>query len=322
MPAESTPPPPSISPQGSREEAQSHLETLAKRLLTLPERGMRREIMGEYFAKLSLEVQVEFLHLLAMRSAAFSEYRTALVAFQDLSVATHGLHYEHSRELYEAARVRGYKHVQRLLLSTPAQRQDERPPRGHHHLAEVTLGERKSLARQQNIYMLEKLLLDPDPSVIRMLLQNPRITEKEVLLIATRRPNQPQILQEIARHARWFRRLSVQIALCKNPYTPVPVILQYLPSLPTPELKEIRDMAQVHPHVLEALAEILNIRDAARYYQSDRTPSPIQHAPPPDDPPTQNSKERLFSALERLRIKTDEEINEEAPQDPAPEEES
>ena|GEM_PF-1487851 len=296
MPSETTSLP---TPHSPREQAHAALESLLKRLVSLPERTMRREVMGEYFAQIHPDIQIEFLHLLTMRSAVFAEYRIALIAFQDLSIATHPLHYDASRELYQAAISRGYKHIQRLLLPAPPQKQNERPPRGHHQLAEIPLGLRKSLARKQNISMLEKLLLDPDPSVIRMLLQNPRITEKEVLLLSTRRPNQPQILEEIARHPRWFRRSSIQIAICKNPYTPTVITLQYLPSLPSQELHEIKDMAQLHPLTLEAATEILLLRDAARFYQPNRQPTPAQKDPPPFDPP----KLSLFEALERIRKK-------------------
>ncbi len=302
MPSETTPSSLPLSSKPPREQAQASLEALIKRLVSLPERAMRREVMSEQFALLALDIQIEFLHLLTMRSAVFAEYRIALIAFQDLTTATQPIDYESSRELYKLAGERAYKHVQRLLLSVPPKRQNERPPRGHHQLAEVPLGLRKSLARKQNISTLEKLLLDPDPSVIRMLLQNPRITEKEVLLLSTRRPNQPQILEEIARHPRWFRRQAIQIALCKNPYTPPAIILQYLPSLPSPELLEIKDMAQVHPLTLEAASEILSLRDAARFYQPNRQPTPAQKQLPPlpADPPN----ESLFEALERIRKKT------------------
>ena len=52
-----------------------------------------------------------------------------------------------------------------------------------------TLGERKALARGHDRDRLARLLSDPDPAVLRHLLENPRITERDVLVAASRRGN-------------------------------------------------------------------------------------------------------------------------------------
>ena len=60
----------------------------------------------------------------------------------------------------------------------------------------LTLGERKSLARRPDRAMLDRLLHDPHPDVIRRLLRNPRLTEDDVVRLAARRPGRPEVLVE------------------------------------------------------------------------------------------------------------------------------
>jgi hypothetical protein len=84
---------------------------------------------------------------------------------------------------------------------------------------EVTLGERKSLARRPDRDMIQRLLADPHPDVIRRCLRNPRVTEDDVVRLAARRPGHAEVLAEIARSA-YSHRPRVRMALVFNPRTP------------------------------------------------------------------------------------------------------
>ena len=81
----------------------------------------------------------------------------------------------------------------------------------------LTLGERKSLARKPDRTTVERLIRDPHPDVIRMLLGGPRVTEEDVLSMAARRPSRPDVLTEIARSPRWVHRPRIRMALVLNP---------------------------------------------------------------------------------------------------------
>ena len=63
-------------------------------------------------------------------------------------------------------------------------------------LDSVTLGERKSMARRVDIDILERLAKDGDPSVIRILLANPKLTEPLVLRMIALRPHRASVLEE------------------------------------------------------------------------------------------------------------------------------
>jgi len=260
-----------------RREAKQILYTLQSNISKIPERAMRMESFSHVFVKQSQELQGELLHLLVMYTSISSEYLPLYFAFFDMKQHNHYLSSEEWKQLQEQVERWGYRHVARLLASRPHfVRKEEEHLRPHPDLAELSLGERKALARQHNIHMLEKLLLDPNKHVIRLLLQNPRITEKEVLYISTKRPNQRYVLEEIAKHSRWYKRTHVQTALCRNPYTPQDLVLQFLPALPTPTLREMLDPPPRDQEVQHMIEEIIKLREVS-YSTSQGSPHGLNH---------------------------------------------
>ncbi len=121
----------------------------------------------------------------------------------------------------------------------------------------LTLGERKSIARRPPPELLPKVLADPHPDVIRNLLAAARLTEDDVVRLATRRPNKPEVLQEVARHPRWCQRPRVRMALVLNPTTPSEIAIAMIALLRRNELKSVVDATALHPAVRAAARERL-----------------------------------------------------------------
>jgi hypothetical protein len=103
----------------------------------------------------------------------------------------------------------------------------------------LTLGERKAMARGRNADVLARLAQDHDPAVVRNLLENPRCTEREALLAASRRPARAVVLQEVFRSRKWGVNRRVRKALAQNPYSPPALAVQALSLLAAPDLREI-----------------------------------------------------------------------------------
>ncbi len=103
----------------------------------------------------------------------------------------------------------------------------------------LTLGERKALARQPTRRWIEKLLLDPSAVVIQMLLHNPTVVERDVVRLAARRPNRPDVLVAIAHNSRWSHRKAVRIAIILNPEAPLAVAVPLLALLSRSELMQV-----------------------------------------------------------------------------------
>lgn len=122
---------------------------------------------------------------------------------------------------------------------------------------ELTLGERKSLARAPSRRAFDKLLADPHPLVLRQLLENPRLTEDDVVRIAARRPARPEVALSLARSPRWLRRPRVRIALLLNPGSPPSVVMPLLAACTRGELVEIVHSADSNKVLRATACELL-----------------------------------------------------------------
>ncbi|MCC6806756.1 MAG: hypothetical protein IT381_04995 [Deltaproteobacteria bacterium] len=148
------------------------------------------------------------------------------------------LGYQRLSELYRHADDFGLSTVKDLLLEGRPQR--FAPGRGseNEHL-EKTLGERKALATTRDRDVLDRLLFDRHPHVIRILLKNRRLVESDVVRLAARRPASPEVLREIVQAPSWIARYRVKLALVCNPYTPTNVALSLLGFLLAPDLRAV-----------------------------------------------------------------------------------
>ncbi|RMG86446.1 MAG: hypothetical protein D6708_14250 [Candidatus Dadabacteria bacterium] len=126
-----------------------------------------------------------------------------------------------------------------------------------------TLGHRKTAARGPRSPLLERLLTDPDPRVVRELLRNPRLREAEVLGLTSRRPCPEAVFWHLARAPRWIARPAVQRAVIRNPYAPPRLALVLLVPQPDPFLTEVANDEGLHPAVRDGALRILGWRRRA-----------------------------------------------------------
>lgn len=128
----------------------------------------------------------------------------------------------------------------------------------------LTLGERKSIARRPPPELLPKVLADPHPDVIRMVLASTRLTEDDVVRLCSRRPNRGEVLAEVARHPRWCHRPRVRAALVLNPQTPTDLAISLVALLQRTELGTVCTSTLLHPAVRAAARERLDRRPPVR----------------------------------------------------------
>jgi hypothetical protein len=128
---------------------------------------------------------------------------------------------------------------------------------------ELTVGERRSLARRSHRASLERLLYDPHPLVIRQLLGNPKLVEGDVMRLLTRRPVRPEIVTEIA-HTTWFSRPRLRMAVLLNPGSPPAIAVPLLSLCTRPELKEVLDSADVSKVLRATARELFQLRPPLR----------------------------------------------------------
>ncbi len=96
----------------------------------------------------------------------------------------------------------------------------------------LSLGERITLAKRGSTRVAERLLVDPDPQVVDLALNNPYLTEACIIRTLMRDPLEPKFVEKVARHPKWSLRTDVRCALLRNPSTPMAAALQFAQSLP------------------------------------------------------------------------------------------
>ncbi len=149
-----------------------------------------------------------------------------------------------------------------LLCPQPAARTFDRGEPGYvdREMTSRTLGERKQLARSLDRDLLARLAHDRDPEVLRQLLENPRVTEREALIAASRRPTHGAVLEQIFRSRRFSSNRRVRKALALNPYCPPALAAAALSLLTGPELREVAQDSHLRDEVRGHAERLLALR--------------------------------------------------------------
>ncbi|HEX2879457.1 MAG TPA: hypothetical protein VHO25_07960 [Polyangiaceae bacterium] len=178
------------------------------------------------------------------------------------------------RELKAQAVENDLLSLQRLLrqdepLANSLDAENEPPVPDYGTGRELTLGERRSLARRPQRKWLERLLQDPHPMVIELLLKNPKLTESDLVRIATSRRTRADIFHSIVRAERWLSQGRIRWALIMNPATPIPLTVPLLFLCTRPELREARDASNLPLTVRSTAAELLQRRPPRKMLGTD-----------------------------------------------------
>jgi hypothetical protein len=168
-------------------------------------------------------------------------------------------------ELREQARIAQLLGLGRLLRRAPPPVMVDRPvtelPVPDYGTGrELTLGERRALARKPNRRAFDKLLSDPHPMVIRQLLLNPKLTEDDVVRLVARRPARAEAIVEVARSLRWLSRSRVRLAIILNPGSPPEIAMPLLPVCKRTELEEVVQATETSMVLRATALELLERR--------------------------------------------------------------
>lgn len=142
----------------------------------------------------------------------------------------------------QAARSRADRALEAIFAIGPARRQYDRNEEAFsdRRMNAIPLGRRRALSRSKDIDLLVRLAHDQDPKVIEQLLTNPRLTEREAMLIASRRPTRPDILHQVLA-SRFGTRGRIKAAVAHNPYSPVTLAVRAMAGLSAVELSALAD---------------------------------------------------------------------------------
>ncbi|MCY1020664.1 hypothetical protein [Pyxidicoccus sp. MSG2] len=209
----------------------------------------------------------------APASCVLSDFMAAL--------AQEAEHIPHVEALRRLAHVQSLDTVADLFAQGPAKKEmdADAAARADATAFSQSLGHLKQQARlTRDPDTLSRLATVSDPSVLRNVLINPRLTEDLVVRIAARRPARPEPLIEIWKSPRWSVRHDVRRALVFNPYLPPEIGAKIVPLLSSTDLREVVSSTTLHPALREQARRLLTSAGDER--QVPDSPAPVRRTGP------------------------------------------
>ena len=106
-------------------------------------------------------------------------------------------------------------------------------------LPQLPLGQKITLARRGPARVAGALLAEGHAQVISIVLDNPYMTEAQILRALSREKLPISVIPAIVKHHKWSITYNVRLALLRHPSTPLASILSYLPELTVSDLREL-----------------------------------------------------------------------------------
>lgn len=126
----------------------------------------------------------------------------------------------------------------------------------------IPRGAKITLARRSSGRVAAALVLSKDRELIRASLDNPFMTEGDMIRVLALDRLPREAVELIAVHERWSHRYHLRLALIRNPLTPLPQVLGFLPDVAVSDLREIcldrRMPPQVRKYILAHCYDRLN----------------------------------------------------------------
>ena len=126
------------------------------------------------------------------------------------------------------------------------------------------MGEKIKLALRGNRDARAILIRDAQKLIRRFVLQNPRVTDTEVVAVARNRSADEELLRMIAERREWMRNYQIRLALATNPKTPLVLALKQLTTLTDGDLRLLTKSKNVSATVASQARRILMTMREAR----------------------------------------------------------
>ena len=131
-------------------------------------------------------------------------------------------------------------------------------------LKTMVVAERIKLALRGNRESRQLLVRDGNRLVRRFVLQNPRLTDDEIIALAKNRTIDDEMIREIAAHREWTKKYQVKLALATNPKTPMVFALRFLATLGDRDIRALAKSKNVSATVAAAAKRIVIAKDSSR----------------------------------------------------------
>jgi hypothetical protein len=106
-------------------------------------------------------------------------------------------------------------------------------------LPQLPLGQKITLARRGTARVAGALLAEGHAQVLSVVLDNPGLTEAQVLKALSRERLPVGVIKAVAQHRKWSHTYNVRLALVRHPSSTLSTVLAYLPELTVSDLREL-----------------------------------------------------------------------------------
>ena len=179
------------------------------------------------------DLPVEILEEVARRKPLLKNYRVKrALAFHPRTPRLAGIRF--IRELYLMDLVQ-----LTLLAGTSAELKRIAEEQLVARLPQLPLGQKITLARRGTGRVAGALLSDGHTQVLSVVLDNPSLTEAQVLKALSRERLPVGVVKAVAQHRKWSHVYNVRLALVRHPSATLSTILAYLPELTVSDLREL-----------------------------------------------------------------------------------
>jgi hypothetical protein len=124
-------------------------------------------------------------------------------------------------------------------------------------LPQMPLGQKITLARRGPGRVAGALVADGHAQVMPTALENPYLTESQVLKALAREKVAVHVVQAIANHRKWSQSYNVRLAIIRNASTPISIVLGFLPHMTVNDLRVLAEPGVVAENLRKyLLAEV------------------------------------------------------------------
>ena len=127
-------------------------------------------------------------------------------------------------------------------------------------IQKLSVSERILLALRGGMEVRSILLRDPNKEVSLTVLENPKITDKEVEMVARSRSVSDEALRRITKKREWMKNYGILHALITNPKTPPGVTLPLVSALKTRDLALLQKNKNVSEGIRSTAKKLVRAR--------------------------------------------------------------
>jgi hypothetical protein len=124
----------------------------------------------------------------------------------------------------------------------------------------MTVAEKVMIAYRGDRTVRMLLVRDRNRLICAAVMRNPRMTEQEAENIASMRNVEDEVLRMLANRRDWMSKYNILLTLCRNPKTPVGVVLPFINRLTLRDLKGLKDDRGIQQVVREMTRKLYLIR--------------------------------------------------------------